>query len=273
MKYNERKLKKELTREADSMLQAKKDRLTAFYQPTEQVQTRAPRVRRLVPAVVCALLLAVLFAALALQTDAPGAPSGESSVLELSETDCESSKTDESIETSEQSREESTPEQPIDALRYCEIVQTKVPDEIEMMNSSASVFSLFGSALQTKMRLYADDPSYRFHVVVYSADSTDGMAEEDDKLTARDQAALLQVSTEHWMRVEWMKDSDAYYCRLTAEELYALNSCSVICLYVGSGKAESSQTNETLQTVEYRLELYGDRLIGVFPEDEREEKL
>lgn len=253
---NERKLKKQLRCDADRLLESKKEALTAFYRPIPQKKTVGRLPRRLALAAVCAALLAVLFAFLAPQTDAPGVSGGASSAHSVSaeeQSGAESGSTEESRETSE-------PAKPNGDDAYCGIVPADLPsgnaDVSDWMNVTDSMS--FGSALQAKMQLYADEEDYRFHVVVYSADDL-----RETSFSAMDQAVLLQFSVEDWVNVEWMEDAEAYYCRLTADELYALHSCGITCLYVGSGKAESSQTDLRLQNIECRLEKYGDSLIGI----------
>ena len=97
---NERKLKKQWKRDADRMLSAKKETMTAFYQPHTQTKQAALLPRRLVAVAVCALVLISLFAMLSLQNDEPSIPSMTSGdVPSAPETE---SSTEESVPPSEE---------------------------------------------------------------------------------------------------------------------------------------------------------------------------
>ncbi|MBQ3153874.1 MAG: hypothetical protein IJB88_01455 [Clostridia bacterium] len=240
-----------------------------------QKQKQKKTVLRLSGVAACLIVCLTVGFGLHHQPDLPSQLPAESSVIEHSVSEGDSIET-ESHDTEQSRREESdvsaeiSENEPDDALWYCEIIPSDVPMEEESveLDNIATVASNLGIALQAKMQLYADDAAYRYNVVVYNTGLYTNEMVEEGVLSAKEQAALLQFSTENWMRVEWMEHGDAYYCKLTADELYALDSCGITCLYVGSGKRESSQTDKKLQKLENRVELYGDHLIGVLPTDE-----
>lgn len=80
--FTDRKLKKRLRKEADTLMQAKKEQMLSFYQPAEGKRARGQRipVKRLIAASMAVLLLTVgIVAALLLSTDREG-PDTEISV-------------------------------------------------------------------------------------------------------------------------------------------------------------------------------------------------
>lgn len=123
----------------------------------------------------------------------------------------------------------------------------------------------FGQALTLKMMLKSDDQAYLFNVVVYmkvvGEGDGDGMLSDACAMITQDETA--GISTEDWLPVEWFTEGNAYYCRLTARELFVLNSYGITCLYVGSGEGDLKQAETQSERIDAYCELYGDCLVGV----------
>ena len=123
----------------------------------------------------------------------------------------------------------------------------------------------FGHALTLKMLLKSDEPAYLFNVVVYmkvvGEEDGDGMLSDACAMITQDETA--GISTGDWLPVEWFTEGNAYYCRLTARELFVLNSYGIACLYVGSGEGDLKQAETQSERIDAYCELYGDFLVGV----------
>ena len=95
----------------------------------------------------------------------------------------------------------------------------------------------FGQALTLKMLLKTDEPAYLFDVVLYLEATEEKNSDEiwSEAFAVITQNATVGISIGDWLPVEWFTEGNAYYCRLTARELFVLNSYGITCLYVGSG--------------------------------------
>ena len=135
-------------------------------------------------------------------------------------------------------------------------------NETVLENNSLTNPSCMGQALRTKLVLKAHDPDYLFDVVVF-------VEKEQEDISAGGMS-VGTVPAKDWMALELFEGQNAYYCRLTAEVLYELNKGEIRCLYVGSGEGALPENPTRWELADLQCELYGDGLIGVKQNEEKE---
>ena len=135
-------------------------------------------------------------------------------------------------------------------------------NETVFENNSLTNPSCMGQALRTKLVLKAHDPDYLFDVVVF-------VEKEQEDISAGGMS-VGTVPAKDWMALELFEGQNAYYCRLTAEVLYELNKGEIRCLYVGSGEGALPENPTRWELADLQCELYGDGLIGVKQNEEKE---
>ncbi len=152
---------------------------------------------------------------------------------------------------------------------YSEIIlvdENAEVNEIVFGNEAVTNPECMGQALQTKLVLMAHDPDYLFDVVVF-LDKCQG--DVQGGITVGD-LSVGTIPAKDWMALDLFEDQSAYYCRLTAAVLYELNKGEILCLYVGSGEGALPENPTRWELIEQQCELYGDGLIGVKQNEEKE---
>ena len=170
--------------------------------------------------------------------------------------------------TEESSEEPDRPSLPPEEDTFCgysEILlleEGAEENETVLENNSLANPSCMGQALRTKLVLMAHDPDYLFDVVVF-------VEKEQEDISAGGMS-VGTVPAKDWMALELFEGQNAYYCRLTAEVLYELNKGEIRCLYVGSGEGALPENPTRWELADLQCELYGDGLIGVKQNEEKE---
>lgn len=168
-------------------------------------------------------------------------------------------------ESSEQPDVSSLPPEEDTFCGYSEILLLEEGAEgSEMVLESDSLTNpkCMGQALRTKLVLKAHDPDYLFDVVVF-------VEKEQEDISAGG-LSVGTIPAKDWRVLDLFEGQNAYYCRLTAEVLYELNKGEIRCLYVGSGEGALPENPTRWEIADLRCELYGDGLIGIKQNEEKE---
>ena len=202
------------------------------------------------------------------QSEPPVTPT----VSEESEQSLQSESSEGESFTEESSEEPDRPSLPPDEDAFCgysEIIRIEEGAEgSEMVLESDSLTNpkCMGQALRTKLVLMAHDPDYLFDVVVF-LDKCQGDVQGGITVGG---LSVGTIPAKDWMALDLFEDQSAYYCRLTAEVLYELNKGEIRCLYVGSGEGALPENPTRWELADLQCELYGDGLIGVKQNEEKE---